>query len=178
MKYSVDLSRLAASAAFGLACCAVSAQQLPPCGVDVSELLLNVPGYNNEPGARQPGFFKPLQACLQQRAICLVAGNNVIAGDTPKQVAVNVKSVRYAFVKVSTPAGDHVCAHASLLNEIGGDQFWAYRQYSDGRRLRDGPDEDPGSPKTSIQVLTAIEKTFGGSFSPFLQAGAARPKQP
>lgn len=138
------------------------AQSHSACPEAINSVLINIPGYQVEPGSRQPKQVHAVERCMRRHPICLLLKDGkVVSGADEGHVRVMGESVVFAFVQHLRSSSRQYCASASLQPEIGGAAFWAYRTFTPnggwiGEELEDGSTRA----KTSSQVFDMLWKNF------------------
>lgn len=139
-----------------------SAHSKARCPEVQKSVLINIPGYEHQPGAVQPKAVALLEQCMQQSAICLLLTDGTIAaGEREAQVRVVQESVVFAFVQHLRTHSRSYCAFASLVPEVGGDVFWTYRTFTpNGGWIGEDLADQSTRPKTSRQMFSMLSKNF------------------
>jgi hypothetical protein len=133
-----------------------------PCIVASDAVRVNVPGYDNELGAKQPPTLAAIDKCLRRHRVCLLLeSGKVVAGKSEAEVSVSTKSVIFGVVQTLRTKSRAYCAYATLVPEIGGDMFWAYRTFTpDGGWIGEEINDQSTKPKSSRELYERLAENF------------------
>ena len=140
----------------------VSAAESLPCVVALDGIRGNVPGYINEPGAKQPRSHVAIYACVRLHRVCLLLqGGKVVSGDSASAVSVKTKSIIFGVTQTLRTKSRPYCIFAGLYPEVGGDKFWAYRTFTpDGTWIGEEIDDQSTKPKSSQELYAKLSENF------------------
>jgi len=141
-----------------------SLAQSPPCVVATYNIVSSLDSYSEEVAQKKP--FPQIAKCLRTNSICLLLrGGKVVVAETWEEVPTSSQNVIFAADQTRRTVNRRYCTTATLVPEIGGTYFWAYRTFLPnggwiGENL-DGELIDPSDkPKTPKQVSRWTSRAF------------------
>jgi hypothetical protein len=140
----------------------VLAQSKSVCAMSKESILINIPGYEREPGAVQPKTIAAFQRCVKRYPICLLLNDGkIVAGAAEAQVRVMQELIVFASVQHLRTQSHSYCAFASLQADVGGSASWTYRTFTpNGGWIGEDLADPSTGPKTSGQVFSMLSKNF------------------
>lgn len=161
------MTRILLSLAFLAVCMPAYPATQFPCVVALDTILVNIDGYTGEVRQKlaagkivQP--YSAITQCIRTHGICLLlAGKKVISAKRRTDVNVATASIWFGIDQTRRTKNRRYCSTATLVPEIGGTYFWAYRTFlPNGGWLGDDSGDSSDKPKTSDAFFLWTSRSF------------------